>query len=164
MCCSTVRLRQRCGCSSSSSSRSSSSLYVLLQRGTTAVCAASCTHLSQVHCHAIQAYFAAPLPAPNQPTCSLSALQIVSNALQDIPNIIAAAREQRNERLGVQASMRDVTNPDTHVVLYLQVGLRCHCCCCRCCVCLFVSIGLCVAARGSYTCSFVQLTIRKANV
>ncbi|WIA37453.1 hypothetical protein OEZ86_014371 [Tetradesmus obliquus] len=39
---------------------------------------------------------------------------------QDIPGIIAAAREQRNERLSVQGSMRDAANPDTHVVLYLQ--------------------------------------------
>jgi hypothetical protein len=45
-----------------------------------------------------------------------------SHTLQDIPNIIAAAREQRSERLGVQASMRDTANPDTHVVLYLQVS------------------------------------------
>lgn len=43
--------------------------------------------------------------------------------LQDIPGIIAAAREQRNERLSVQGSMRDAANPDTHVVLYLQVRL-----------------------------------------
>lgn len=42
--------------------------------------------------------------------------------LQDIPSIIEAAKAEQADRLSVQAKMRDADNPDTSVVLYLQVG------------------------------------------
>lgn len=42
-------------------------------------------------------------------------------SFQDIPSIIAAAKAEKSERLAVQADMRDPDNPDTGVVLYLQV-------------------------------------------
>lgn len=45
----------------------------------------------------------------------------VFTRVQDIPSLIAAAKAEQSERLGVQAKMRDPNNPDTSVVLYLQV-------------------------------------------
>lgn len=42
--------------------------------------------------------------------------------LQDIPSIIEGAKAEQADRLSVQAKMRDPSNADTSVVLYLQVG------------------------------------------
>jgi hypothetical protein len=73
----------------------------------------------------------------------------LSNSLQDIPNIIAAAREQRSERLAVQASMRDTANPDTHVVLYLQASRLLPTPIVACCCCCVLWLSLSLRALGS---------------